>query len=664
MVKNKLYYSLCMCLGLISLAHAQHESRIEEITVKARPDSSQSIDHIAQPVSILKGDELWEKVSNTLGETLSQELGVSASDFGQGSSRPVIRGLSGPRVRVLQNGLGSMDLSTISVDHAVTLEPVNAEQIEVLRGPSTLLFGSGASGGVVNISNNRIHEQLPEPFSVTLNASYNSVANAKMLGVSSDAAIKNIGFHFDILTRMADNYDTRVGEILNSRVETDDINAGISFISNQKGFLGVAYGRYETVYEIPFNPDDPDELVFIDQAQDRIDIAGKINKPVKGLKSVRLRVGNVDYGHTEFEGPGEPGTVFRNDEWEGRLELQHQPIKQWDGTMGVQYRNRSFSAIGDEAFVPGTKLRSIGIFLLEDRDWRDWHFELGVRLEKQKAEPQITSGFVDTKHDAYSVSAGTVWHFNRTHALGFSLTRSQRAPSIEELFSNGPHLSTGTFEEGSSDLDVETSNNLDVSLRREHDKINWTINLFVNYIEDYIFQLEQDENGDGIADKVNENRILGGELLLVNFEQDDAVFYGMEAELLTTLIKTDRYSIDTRIWGDLVRAELIGSKNLPRISPARLGGSLEYNIGNLHADVDLINVFSQNKVASLESVTDGYVLLNAGISYTLNKKTSTTTFSFKATNLLDEDARRHTSFLKERAPLPGRAFIVSIRLNF
>lgn len=664
MVIQNILYGLCMCFCLITQAQAQHETRLEEIIVTARPDSSKSIDHIAQPVSILKGDELWEKISNTLGETLSQELGVSASDFGQGSSRPVIRGLAGPRVRVLQNGLGSMDLSTISVDHAVTLEPVNAEQIEVLRGPSTLLFGSGASGGLVNISNNRIHEQLPEAFSATLNASYNSVANAKMLSVSSDAAIKNIGFHFDVLTRMTDNYDARIGEILNSSVETDDINAGVSFINNQKGFLGIAYGRYETVYEIPFNPNDPDEAVFIDQAQGRIDIAGKINKPIKGLESIRLRLGNVDYGHTEFEGLDQPSTVFRNDEWEGRLEFQHQPFKQWDGTMGLQYRNRSFSAIGDEAFIPGTKLRTTSIFLLEDRDWQDWHFELGARFEQQQAEPQITSGFTDTKHEAYSVSTGTVWHFNIIHALGFSLTRSQRVPSIEELFSNGPHLSTGTFEEGNLDLDVETSNNLDVSLRREHDKINWTINLFVNYIEDYILQLEQDEDGDGIADEVDENRILGGELLLVNFEQDDAIFYGMEAELIMTLVESDRYSIGTRIWGDWVHAELSGGNNLPRISPARLGGSFEYNYGALHADVDLINVFNQNKVASLESRTDGYSMLNAGISYKFNQGSKTTILSLRATNLLDEDARRHTSFLKERAPLPGRAFIARIRFNF
>ena len=201
-------------------------------------------------------------------------------------------------------------------------------------------------------------------------------------------------------------------------------------------------------------------------------------------------------------------------------------------------------------------------------------------------------------------------------------------------------------------------------MRREHDKINWTINLFVNYVEDYIFQLEQDENDDGIADEVDEDRILGGELLLVNFEQDDAIFYGMEAELKMTLFDSDRYSIDTRIWGDWVHAELDGGNNLPRISPARLGGSLEYNFGNLHADIDLVNVFNQNEIASLESRTDGYSMLNAGISYKFNQGSKTTMLSLRATNLLDEDARRHTSFLKERAPLPGRALTAGIRFNF
>jgi iron complex outermembrane recepter protein len=456
----------------VTALFAQHADNLEEVTVTARPDGFQNIDHIAQALTVLSGDELREKVSNSIGETLSQELGVTASDFGQGASRPVIRGLSGARVKIMQDGIATLDVSTVSVDHQVTLEPGNSEQIEILRGPATLLYGSGAFGGLVNVDTNRIPHARPEEFTATLDTRFYSAADGKSVGLKVDGGSDPLALHFDAQIRDSDNYAAADGEILNSAVESDDLNFGLSLIG-KRGYLGASFGRYSSQYGIPLDPDAPDEKVSIDQDQDRFDMAGQLNKPIKGFRSAKVRIGYVDYEHTEFENPGKPGTRFFNNEWEGRLELHHHPLGVWNGILGLQYRNRRFNSIGTEAFVPRTKLDSAGFFILEDRDWHDWHFEIGGRYEMQDSKPATGTGFKSVDHNVYSVSLGVLRDFGRDYAVGLSATRAQRAPAIEELFAGGPHLASGTFEEGDPGLNEETSNNIDLSLRHTKGRWNW-----------------------------------------------------------------------------------------------------------------------------------------------------------------------------------------------
>ncbi|MCG8325476.1 MAG: TonB-dependent receptor plug domain-containing protein, partial [Thiotrichales bacterium] len=320
----------------------------------------QTLEHIATPFSILSGEELKDKMSNTIGETLSEELGVTASDFGQGASRPIIRGLGGPRLQVMQGGISSMDVSTISVDHNVSLSPFNADQIEILRGPAALLYGNGASAGVVNIVNNRIPEYLGE-FETEMNYQYNTALEGNSFAGKVNGSTGNLAFHADLMNLRTLNYEAEVGEILNSDIDTTDVNFGASFIDDW-GFLGFSVGRYDSTYGLGFNPEEPDEQVFIDLNQTRVDFAGQLNNPLPWLNNIRLRGANNDYGHTEFEGPGEPGTVFFNDEWEGRLEANHKAFGPWSGVVGVQARTRSFAAVGEEAFVAPTKLTSVGLF--------------------------------------------------------------------------------------------------------------------------------------------------------------------------------------------------------------------------------------------------------------------------------------------------------------
>src|SRR3989304_1515133 len=646
---------------------AEETTQFDTLTVTARPPDMGSLEHIAQPIDILSDEALDQVKAASIGETLANELGVTDTAFGQYSSRPIIRGLGGPRVLVLQNGISSMDVSTISVDHAVTIEPFQARSIEIFRGPATLLYGSGASGGLVNVVTGRIPEYIPESFSASAETRINSVNQEKLFAFRADGGADDVlALHIDGTIRDANNYDSADGKILNSAYDNNDINLGASWFLG-RGFAGFSFGRFNSTHEIPLDPDDPDELPFIETTQNRVEFTGGLDDPLPGFSSLRLRAAHNDYEHIEFEGPGEPpGTTFINDEWEGRLELQHYLIGNWNGSLGTQFNLRSLAAAGDEAFIVPVKSHGLAVFLLEETDIANWHFELGGRFEHKKYEPTASSGFSSVDHGVYSVAGGAHWHFTDDHSLGLSISRGQRIPSEEELFADGPHLATGTFEIGNPDLGAETSNNINLSMKKETGRLSWGVNFFVNYIEDFIFLSEFDRDGDGAPDFVDDDGVAPGDLLLTRIEQDNALFYGIEAEAIFSLIQGANGNLDLRVFGDYVRGKRDGGDDLPRISPPRLGAGLLYNKAAWTANLDVINVFAQEDVTRLETGTGGHVLLNAGIGYgfrTVAGAIDSSVF-LRANNLLDEEARRHTSFLKDRAPLPGRSLMLGIELNY
>ncbi|MBI4005583.1 MAG: TonB-dependent receptor [Gammaproteobacteria bacterium] len=653
-----LYLLLLFCPLLL----AEETIQLEELNVTARPLGLGSLEHIAQPVSVLGGDDLDKVKSPSIGETLSNEIGVNASFFGPFASRPIIRGLGGPRVQVLQSGIGSMDVSTISVDHAVTIEPFQAQQIEIFRGPATLLYGSSASGGLVNMVTGRIPEYVPEYFTAAAETRFNSVNQEKLLAFRTDGGVDDFAMHVDGTLRDTNNYNAVDGEILNSGFDNTDVNIGSSYFFD-RGFFGASFGRLESTHEVPLDPDDP-EAVFLETEQDRIDFAAQLAEPFPGFSGLRLRAAHNDYNHTEFEDLATPGTVFFNDEWEGRLELQHLPVVDWFGSLGTQFNLRSFSAKGDEAFVPAVKSQGIAVFILEDTDVGNWHFELGGRFEYKHYEPTTISGFSSNDFDVYSIAGGTHWHFTEDYSLGLSLSRSQRVPAEEELFANGPHLATGNFEIGNPGLGEETLNNFDLSFKNETGRISWTLNLFLNYIEDFIFLEGLDLDNDGQTDLVDETGVPGGELLLTQIQQDNSIFYGAEAEAIIGLLQGAQGDLGLRLFGDYVRGKVDSGNDIPRISPPRLGGGLLYAFNQLQAGVDLIEVFKQRDVNPLETETDGYTLLNADVSYNFSLDGTGTTIFIRGINLFDQGARQHTSFIKDRAPLPGRSGMIGIRARF
>ncbi|MBA3495329.1 MAG: TonB-dependent receptor, partial [Gammaproteobacteria bacterium] len=292
-------------------------------------------------------------------------------------------------------------------------------------------------------------------------------------------------------------------------------------------------------------------------------------------------------------------------------------------------------------------------------------FEAGARYENARYDAD--EGSPDVEHDIYSVSAGAVRSFGEDYSAGISVTRAQRAPSLEELYNDGPHLATGTFERGDTALDPETANNLDLTLRKSEGRWTWRVSAFANLIEDFIFADSVDANGDGMADRVDEegNPVPDGDLLSLAFVQDDAIFYGAEAETVFEIFEGTSYGeLDARLFADYVRGKLTDGDDLPRITPPRVGGGLDYRLGAWSGDFEVMRVAKQTDNAALETATDGYTQVDLGVSYTFGTKPADLTLALRGTNLLDEEERRHTSFLKDIAPLPGRSVLLTVRTSF
>ena len=646
--------------GLIQNVHCEEATTFEELTVSASPIGLQSLEHSAIPFNILDGVELRNKQGSTVGETLSNIPGISTDRFSPLASRPVIRGLGGKRVHILENGVGSMDVATISADHAVTIEPIQAEKIELLRGPATLLYGSEATGGLINVVTNRIPEYIPE-FSNSIYSSYDVNSLEKLVSMQSDGGHDKWAFHFDFTKRDARNYSSKNGQIDNSFYDTLNFNFGASYVDTW-GFLGISYGHFDSTHGVPLNPEDPSELPFIESEQDRLDISGKINKPLPGIETAALQVGYNDYTHTEFEEAGEAGTVFDNEQFDTRIELQHAKLAMFNGVIGTQFGYKNTSAVGDEAFLPKTKTENIAVFILEETDITDSvHLDIGGRFDHEANDPSNAS---EITNDMYSISTGITWDVNESTEVGISIGRSQRGPTAAELFSNGPHVATGTFEIGVSSLDVETTNSLDLSISKTYGIWQWNLNLFTNHVEDFVFLQGQDLNNDGTVDLVDETNTGVGEFQLLQYSQDDLFMYGFETSFDINLFRGNYGQLDLNLFSDYVRAELDDEGNLPRISPARFGSGLSYQYKKFNAGINFTNIFTQKDNAKLETDTDGYSVLNMNANYNLLSGEQDLKIFLKMTNILDEDGRLHTSFIKDRAPIMGRSLMVGFQVDF
>ncbi len=642
------------------------EPSLEEITVTAIALRKSPLE-VAQPTAILTGDELRRRIATSIGETLSRELGVSSSYFGPTASRPVIRGLGGFRVQVLDDGISSLDVSSLSQDHAVSLESVVSRQIEIIKGPAALLYGSGAAGGLVNIVSNRIPEEPAEtPISVAVELRGDTAIDERTAAASLDGGTGGFGLHLDYFDRetgdmqipgFAQSRALREQLVAEGGVPSDVRNRIDNTASDTKGgavgasyvadnaFVGVSRSQYDSRYGIP-----GEEEAFIHMKQDRFDVKARWTPEGSAIDAIRFRGACNDYTHTEFEAPGEAGTTFNQDAYEARLVVDHHFGEAWYGTVGIQYLNVDFEAIGDEAFVPRSTTEAISIFGFEELNLGEWTLELGARAENQTINPDSAAGFPKSVETAVSLSAGTVWQFASDHALAVNVTRTQRNPQAVELYANGPHVAAQRFEMGDPNLDKETAITSDLSLRRTGDGLEWVVSAFYNDYTDYIFP---SPTGD-----------IANDLPVFNHVQDDATFQGFEAELTIPLFENDASHLDLRLASDYVRGRLKNGGDLPQIPPLRFGVGLHYDRGRLHAGMQALHYDQQKKIAANELPTDSFTIVDADVSYRMPLAEGDLFVFLRGTNLLDEQARQHVSPLKDIAPLPGLSLHVGLRAEF
>jgi iron complex outermembrane receptor protein len=667
----------------LAQAHTDRAKTLDEIVVTASP-LRQRADDIARPVEILAGAELDDRRAATLGETVARLPGVQTSFFGPGVGRPIIRGLEGPRVQVLNEGLGSLDVSTVSVDHAVSIDPFLADQIEVLKGPATLLFGPGAIGGAVNVVDGRIHEQPVEGVSGRAEVRANTVADERAGMARLDGGTGSWAFHVDAFHRDTDDYeipgdaerhddhdqghgtgddhDQGDGVLANSATRTKGGAFGVSW-TGERGFAGVAVSRYESLYGIPGGhghedehehdtgigggEDEEEEAVTLDLRQTRVDFKSGLEQPFAGHDALRVRLAHNDYGHTEFEGE-EVGTVFDNQAWEGRVELVHAQLAGWTGAYGLQFGRRDFEAIGEEAFVPPSESSDLGLFLIEKRSWNAFNVELGGRYDRVRIDP--AGDLPSNRTSTFSASAAGEWRFADDWHLRLGLDRAQRAPVAEELYSDGAHVATQSVEIGDPNLDRETANQVELGLHYHGPALELRLSVFDNRFDDFIYLADTGEQEEGLPVRL--------------WTQGDASFRGAEAEAKFTVADTATGRYQLRLMADSVRGELDDGGDLPRIAPGRYGGGLDWSLGSWRAGVSALRYRSQDRVADFESASDGYTLVDADLAYGFSAGRAELELFAQGRNLGDQEARLHTSFLKDRAPLPGRSFGLGLRAFF
>lgn len=638
------------------------EETLDNITIEALPLAERGEAEALQPAAAVAGDELLRRRQQTLGGVLAQEPGVSSADFGAGVGQPVIRGLAGPRVRVQENGLGSGDVSTLSGDHAVSIDPLGTRQVEVLKGPATLLYGSGAIGGVVNAVTDRIPRAAPTRLTGQMDLALgDSTLDESLARLDLTGGLGDVAWNLQGMSRRTDDYhaddNRRIG---NSATDTESYSGGAAW-TGTRGFLGAAVSGFQRDYGVP----EEDAVIGIDQ--DRVDVRGELLDPLPGFERLDVAAAYTDYMHAEAD-----EAFFENEETELRLELGHAALAGWTGALGLQAVNREFEAYGEEEiFVPPTDTRSVGLFAVEERPVGAWTLQTGARVERQKHD--VSGGDPDRDHTPLSLSLGGLRPLGEGVVLAISAGRYQRAPAAEELYSFGPHEATQTFERGDVDLDEETARSVDLGLRKTQGRLRWSAGVFYTDYKDFVFLQSVDEGldadgsgapaSDGEPDRVDEdgNFDPNGELLLLDYAAAGAEFYGTELEAGYDLLAGSR-RLTLRVFGDLVRGELDGGDNLPRITPARYGAGLDYAGGPWLANLEILRAGRQDRTAPLEDATGGFTDLGAFLGYRLPTGDTRTLVYLRGENLLDEEIVRHSSFLD--VPQPGRRLTTGINVRF
>jgi len=651
--------------------------------------------------SVFEAAEIQKNLAGQLGDVLLKLPGVSATSFSPGASRPVLRGFSGQRVRVLTDGLGTIDVSNTSVDHANTIDPLTAERIEVLRGPAVMLYGSQAIGGAVNVIDKRIPRRVPdEGIHFDGLASYASAYDQLEGGASFDIPVtQNLVVHASGTWRDTDDVEIagfavapvlrsdllgdadeeaaeghldeadelreaagQRGVLPNSATRTWTANAGFAIFAGEST-LGAAIGWYDTNYGVPTRPgaghahgeeegaeegeEEGEAPVSIDLKQFRADLRAKLALGDGFFESFNTRIGYSDYTHTEFEGD-EVGTTFDVKGVEARFELAQNERGGWGGSIGAQYYYRDFFAQGAEAYVAPNTTDQLAVFALQEFGNGPVQLEAAGRFENTKVASQPLG--LSRAFDTLSGALGLVYETDEALRAGVNLSRAERAPSAEELFSNGPHIATQAFEVGDPDLASETALGAEAFVRGRIGKAQLSFSVYQSWFSDYIYLSETGLEEDGLPE--------------FEYLQSDADYFGIEGELSYPLYQGGDVTVVADLRGDYIRATLDDGTPIPRIPPLSLLGALEAQTDAFDARAELQWFAKQDRVAGFETPTDSFALVNLSLSWRPFAGESPVTVHLSADNLFDVTGRRHASFTKDFVPLSGRNLKASVRVNF
>jgi iron complex outermembrane receptor protein len=654
------------------MAQAVDGVTLQPVVVTANPLRSEQS---ATPGTVLNGDELTLRQKGSLGETLAHEPGVSSTYFGPGASRPIIRGLDGDRIRVLRNGIGALDASSLSYDHAVPLDPVNVDRIEVVRGPAALLYGGSAIGGVVNTFDNRIPTEAIEGIHGAGELRYGGADTTRSSAGRIEAGNGTFALHLDANSRTFNDLripghartpDQRALEpgndhkyrLGNSDGRQDGGAVGGSYTWDN-GYAGVSYSNYDSNYGSP-----AEQAVRLRMQQEHYGFASEIRNLAGPFTSVKLDAGYTDYEHREIEG-GETGTVFKNKGYEARIEGRHKPLGPLNGVIGAQVSRSEFSALGEEAFVPQTDTDAAALFVLEEMQVTDrLKASLGGRLEHTTADPSAGSnerfaGAVSSSFTAGSVSSGAVYSLTPVWAVAATLSYTERAPTFYELYANGAHVATGTFERGDTGLGKEKAVASDLALRFDNQVHKGSIGVFYTHFSNYIGLLGTgrtlNDEGEADADGIPEYTYAGVR----------ARFAGIEAQDHWRLGNTAYGSFALESSADYTRAKnLATGEPLPRIAPLRLRTGVVWNRNAWQARVDVEHASSQRRVPGNESSTEGYTTVGASVGYGFDVGNSQWLAFVSGENLTNQTVRYASSILRNIAPAQGRSVQVGLRTTF
>ncbi|WP_445116470.1 zinc piracy TonB-dependent receptor ZnuD [Acinetobacter sp. WZC-1] len=645
---------------IILRAHAPDQSR-EDLLDK----------QVVNSATLMKG-------GTTIGDAVNGLPGVYAGQYSGGVSHPVVRGQDGSRVKIVQNGADILDVSSLSPDHTVTVEPTSAEKVEVLQGPAALLYGAGSVGGLINVIDEKIPVRMPDQkVEGKIGTRYNSgsdelLSHAQVTAALGDQfALRLSGLKRDANDYIAPNYIEN-GEsqrrVDSTFADSKDFDAGLSWIYD-RGYTGISFSRRHDKYGIPADNElygacelnslrldcpsateggDDAETVrdntWINLKSKTYALKSELRDPFKGFSNLKVQASHTDYQHQEMDGD-EADTTFKSKGTEARVELVHQPLANWTGTVGAQYTQQKLTIGGEEALMAPTDNKKYSLFALEHRQLGDdWHLELGGRLDHQKTE--IDSDQKNYDGTAFSASAAATWNFIPDYNLTLTASHQERLPMAQELYSNGKHMATNTYELGDDSLDKEKSNNLELGLHYDHDKLNYQAHIFHSWFDNFVYARTLDQFQD---------------FRLIQYSQDHARFYGADASVSYQL--SPIYT--ATLFGDYVRAKLDDEGNAPRIPGGRAGARVNAEFGNGYSGLaEYYHVFNQDDIAHYETETPGYNMLNLGLAYSGKwSKAEDYKLYAKANNLLDDAVYQHESFIAA-VPQVGRNFTVGLEVGF